>query len=154
MEGGDSTQLLSTFSTDIGEVALQPSTGGTFVVTLYHAGKEGVKDENGEVKIQTHVIWNRKVEGGFPETKELKKRILHEIWDMLMPINPLPQPQTPLPHRHSQQHRHKNRKKYSTAAAKSLSRAKKAGSGIVDPGMRTVDFRVGEGEMLRGAGNW
>ncbi|PQE03013.1 selT selW selH seleno domain-containing protein [Rutstroemia sp. NJR-2017a BVV2] len=63
-------ELLSTFSTDIGEVALQPSTGGTFVVTLYHAGKnddnEGVKDENGEVKIQTHVIWDRKVEGGFP----------------------------------------------------------------------------------------
>ncbi|PQE16018.1 selT selW selH seleno domain-containing protein [Rutstroemia sp. NJR-2017a WRK4] len=79
MEGGDSTQLLSTFSTDIGEVALQPSTGGTFVVTLYHAGKEGVKNENGEVNIQTHVIWDRKVEGGFPETKELKKRVRNII---------------------------------------------------------------------------
>jgi hypothetical protein len=39
-------------------------------VTLYHAGtndnNEGVKDGNGEAKIQTHVIWDRKVEGGFP----------------------------------------------------------------------------------------
>ncbi|KAM3070339.1 hypothetical protein ACMFMG_010170 [Clarireedia jacksonii] len=76
-------ELLSTFSTDIGEVALQPSTGGTFIVSLYHAGKndnaEGGKEENGEVKIQKHVIWDRKVEGGFPETKELKKRVRNII---------------------------------------------------------------------------
>jgi predicted Rdx family selenoprotein len=39
-------------------------------VTLYHDGKNAnnqeAKDESGEVKIQTHVIWDRKVEGGFP----------------------------------------------------------------------------------------
>ncbi|KAJ9425492.1 Rdx family-domain-containing protein [Fusarium oxysporum] len=29
-------ELLSTFSTGLGEVALQPSTGGTFIVTITH----------------------------------------------------------------------------------------------------------------------
>ncbi|EFQ28561.1 selT/selW/selH selenoprotein domain-containing protein [Colletotrichum graminicola] len=61
-------ELLSTFSTSIGEVALQPSTGGTFVVTLTHlpAGAETAS---------TTVLWDRKIEGGFPETKELKRRL-------------------------------------------------------------------------------
>ncbi|KAH6653848.1 Rdx family-domain-containing protein, partial [Truncatella angustata] len=51
-------ELLSTFSTSLGEVALQPSTGGTFVAT-----------------IQTRTLWDRKTDGGFPETKELKRRV-------------------------------------------------------------------------------
>ncbi|KAK2013173.1 selT/selW/selH seleno protein domain-containing protein [Colletotrichum eremochloae] len=61
-------ELLSTFSTSIGEVALQPSTGGTFTVTLTHlpAGAETTS---------TTVLWDRKTEGGFPETKELKRRL-------------------------------------------------------------------------------
>ncbi|PSS00976.1 Rdx type Seleno protein, partial [Coniella lustricola] len=46
-------ELLSTFSTALGEVALQPSTGGTF----------------------SCVLWDRKIDGGFPETKELKRRV-------------------------------------------------------------------------------
>ncbi|KAL6869325.1 hypothetical protein ACO1O0_000650 [Amphichorda felina] len=63
-------ELLSTFSVSLGEVALQPSTGGTFVVTIHHAPAAGRNDE-GEVK----VLWDRKVDGGFPETKELKRRV-------------------------------------------------------------------------------
>ncbi|GKT53428.1 selT/selW/selH selenoprotein domain-containing protein [Colletotrichum tofieldiae] len=61
-------ELLSTFSTSIGEVALQPSTGGTFTVTLTHlpAGAETTS---------TTILWDRKTEGGFPETKELKRRL-------------------------------------------------------------------------------
>ncbi|KAF7934236.1 uncharacterized protein EAE97_008596 [Botrytis byssoidea] len=85
-------ELLSTFGTDIGEVALQPSTGGTFVVELFTdanasknaaSQKEGEAEENvdevKEVKILKHTLWDRKSEGGFPETKELKKRLRNII---------------------------------------------------------------------------
>ncbi|KAJ0160051.1 hypothetical protein CTA2_8637 [Colletotrichum tanaceti] len=61
-------ELLSTFSTSIGEVALQPSTGGTFTVTLTHF-------PSGAETISTTILWDRKTEGGFPETKELKRRL-------------------------------------------------------------------------------
>ncbi|KUJ21124.1 uncharacterized protein LY89DRAFT_681731 [Mollisia scopiformis] len=67
-------ELLSTFSTSLGEVALQPSTGGTFVVHLYNAVPDGSGVE-GKVTIQQHLLWDRKAEGGFPETKELKRRV-------------------------------------------------------------------------------
>ncbi|RFU31782.1 hypothetical protein B7463_g4546, partial [Scytalidium lignicola] len=67
-------ELLSTFNTALGEVALQPSTGGTFIVTLYH-GSEASNAAGGPITIQRHLIWDRKAEGGFPETKELKRRI-------------------------------------------------------------------------------
>ncbi|CAH0049156.1 unnamed protein product [Clonostachys solani] len=56
-------ELLSTFSLALGEVALQPSTGGTFIVAIHHGG--------GERK----VLWDRRADGGFPETKELKRRV-------------------------------------------------------------------------------
>ncbi|THV55677.1 hypothetical protein BGAL_0005g00560 [Botrytis galanthina] len=85
-------ELLSTFGTDIGEVALQPSTGGTFIVELFtdaNASKnatshiEGEAEENvdevKEVKVLKHTLWDRKSEGGFPETKELKKRLRNII---------------------------------------------------------------------------
>ncbi|KAG9238155.1 Rdx family-domain-containing protein [Amylocarpus encephaloides] len=65
-------ELLSTFSTSLGEVALQPSTGGTFIVNLYHVYPTG-NDE--PATLQKHLLWDRKEEGGFPETKELKKRV-------------------------------------------------------------------------------
>ncbi|TGO32128.1 hypothetical protein BHYA_0349g00080 [Botrytis hyacinthi] len=85
-------ELLSTFGTDIGEVALQPSTGGTFIVELFTdanasknatSQKEGEAEENvdgvKEVKVLKHTLWDRKSEGGFPETKELKKRLRNII---------------------------------------------------------------------------
>jgi predicted Rdx family selenoprotein len=56
-------ELLSTFSTSLGEVALQPSTGGTFVVKLYHAPPSA---DGGPASIQEHLLWDRKAEGGFP----------------------------------------------------------------------------------------
>ncbi|KAK1691254.1 Rdx family-domain-containing protein [Colletotrichum godetiae] len=61
-------ELLSTFGTSIGEVALQPSTGGTFTVTLTH-------QPPGASITSTTTLWDRKTEGGFPETKELKRRL-------------------------------------------------------------------------------
>ncbi|TGO72783.1 hypothetical protein BELL_0419g00050 [Botrytis elliptica] len=76
---GFAQELLSTFGTDIGEVALQPSTGGTFIVELFtdananktatsNVEREAEKnvDEVKEVKVLKHTLWDRKSEGGFP----------------------------------------------------------------------------------------
>jgi len=69
-------ELLSTFSTALGEVALQPSTGGTFTVKLYASPTTPISSYgHAETQIQEHVLWDRKAEGGFPETKELKRRV-------------------------------------------------------------------------------
>jgi selenoprotein W-related protein len=51
-------ELLSTFGTDLGEVSLQPGTGGVFVISY-----------NGEV------IWDRAKDGGFPDVRQLKQRV-------------------------------------------------------------------------------
>jgi len=53
-------ELLSTFNTALGEVALQPSTGGTFVVEIFYGS------DKGDVHVEKAVLWDRKVEGGFP----------------------------------------------------------------------------------------
>ncbi|KAI9735308.1 MAG: hypothetical protein M1818_006502 [Claussenomyces sp. TS43310] len=70
-------ELLSTFGAALGEVALQPSTGGTFVVEIFYSPVDPVSSGSGEdeILVQRHVLWDRKVEGGFPETKELKRRV-------------------------------------------------------------------------------
>ncbi|RAL59495.1 hypothetical protein DID88_006608 [Monilinia fructigena] len=79
-------ELLSTFGTDIGEVALQPSTGGTFIVELFTDANSksnatsNVKGQaENEARVLKHTLWDRKSEGGFPETKELKKRLRNII---------------------------------------------------------------------------
>ncbi|SHJ73760.1 selenoprotein W-related protein [Aureimonas altamirensis DSM 21988] len=51
-------ELLSTFGTDIGEVALVPGTGGIF-----------------EIACDGAPVWERKADGGFPEAKVLKQRV-------------------------------------------------------------------------------
>ncbi|KAF5020034.1 hypothetical protein F66182_7939 [Fusarium sp. NRRL 66182] len=61
-------ELLSTFSTTLGEVALQPSTGGTFIVSITHQAPSAET-------ASTKVLWDRREDGGFPETKELKRRV-------------------------------------------------------------------------------
>jgi len=68
-------ELLSTFNTVLGEVALQPSTGGTFIVELYYSPQSPSASNDSSIQVQRHVLWDRKAEGGFPETKELKRRI-------------------------------------------------------------------------------
>ena len=55
-------ELLSTFSTDLGRVSLVPGTGGTFVI-----------DVDGTT------VWDRTVDGGFPEAKVLKQRVRDRI---------------------------------------------------------------------------
>jgi selT/selW/selH-like putative selenoprotein len=71
-------ELLSTFGGSIGEVALIPATGGLFTVHLtYKPQSEGAADE--DVQVQEVLIWDRKAEGGFPETKILKQRVRNHI---------------------------------------------------------------------------
>ena len=61
---------------------MQPSTGGTFIVKLYHAtpsslepspstAEEGTAargDGDGKVEVKEYLLWDRKAEGGFPGT--------------------------------------------------------------------------------------
>ncbi len=55
-------ELLNTFTTELGEVALVPGTGGIFRITV--ADKQ---------------VWDRKSEGGFPEITTLKQRVRDEV---------------------------------------------------------------------------
>lgn len=55
-------ELLSSFEKEIGEVALQPGSGGIF-----------------EVRSGSEVLWSRSREGRFPEAKELKQRVRDAI---------------------------------------------------------------------------
>ena len=51
-------ELLHSFSADLASVTLVPGTGGIFVIDI--DGK---------------VIWDRKVDGGFPDAAELKRGV-------------------------------------------------------------------------------
>jgi selenoprotein W-related protein len=51
-------ELLTTFDTELGEVALVPGTGGVF-----------------EVRVDGELVWSRREAGRFPESKELKQRV-------------------------------------------------------------------------------
>ena len=55
-------ELLSTFGTDLGEVALIPGTGGIF-----------------QVHCDGALIWDRKAQGGFPDAKTLKQLVRDRI---------------------------------------------------------------------------
>ncbi|KAM0334197.1 hypothetical protein ACHAQA_001217 [Verticillium albo-atrum] len=72
-------ELLSTFSTSLGEVALLPSTGGTFTVTITTTNPTTTNPQDAgpssTVTTTTKTLWDRKTDGGFPETKELKRRV-------------------------------------------------------------------------------
>ncbi|KAL1971793.1 hypothetical protein VTN31DRAFT_1881 [Thermomyces dupontii] len=61
-------ELLSTFSTSLGEVALVPTTGGVFTVRVYTRSEDGTG-------LQETVLWDRKTNGGFPEVKMLKSLV-------------------------------------------------------------------------------
>ena len=51
-------ELLTTFERELGEVALQPGTGGVF-----------------EVRLDGRLLFSRKEAGRFPESKELKQLV-------------------------------------------------------------------------------
>ncbi|KAL2019674.1 hypothetical protein VTK56DRAFT_9293 [Thermocarpiscus australiensis] len=76
-------ELLSTFSTSLGEVALQPATGGVFVVEITTSNTDATTsplsaaaaNDQPPAVPRRQVLWDRKADGGFPETKELKRRV-------------------------------------------------------------------------------
>jgi selenoprotein W-related protein len=51
-------ELLSTFEAELAGVTLRPSTGGVF-----------------EIRCSGQSVWSREAEGGFPDIKELKRRV-------------------------------------------------------------------------------
>jgi selenoprotein W-related protein len=55
-------ELLTTFDTELGEVALVPGTGGVF-----------------DVRVEGELVWSRKDQGRFPESKELKQRVRDRV---------------------------------------------------------------------------
>ena len=55
-------ELLTTFSDELGEVALVPGTGGIF-----------------EVRVDGETVWSRKQQSRFPEIKELKQIVRDRI---------------------------------------------------------------------------
>lgn len=55
-------ELLTTFTTELGEVALVPGVGGVFEIRV------------GEVR-----VWSRAEDGGFPEIKMLKQLVRDQV---------------------------------------------------------------------------
>lgn len=55
-------ELLSTFSTELGQVTLIPGTGGIF-----------------EIRLDGELIWERKRDGGFPDIRLLKQMVRDRI---------------------------------------------------------------------------
>ncbi|KAF2160484.1 hypothetical protein M409DRAFT_29105 [Zasmidium cellare ATCC 36951] len=70
-------ELLSTFGTSIGEIALIPATGGIF--TVYLTYQPPTSNTSDQVETKEVLLWDRKAEGGFPETKVLKQRVRNHI---------------------------------------------------------------------------
>lgn len=61
-------ELLTTFAFELSEVALQPGTGGVFLIHCDDV-----------------LVWDRKIDNGFPEAKVLKQRVR----DCVAPDKPL-----------------------------------------------------------------
>jgi selenoprotein W-related protein len=55
-------ELLTTFEKELGEVAIVPAVDGTF-----------------DVKVDGELVFSRKLEGRFPESKELKQLVRDRI---------------------------------------------------------------------------
>lgn len=55
-------ELLSTFTTELGEVALRPGTGGVF-----------------DVHVDDDLVWSRAARGRFPDIKELKQLVRDRV---------------------------------------------------------------------------
>ena len=56
------SELLTTFGTELDEVALRPGTGGVF-----------------RVRIGDDVVWDRAVDGGFPDLADLKRVVRDRV---------------------------------------------------------------------------
>ena len=56
------SELLTTFTTDLGEIALRPGTGGVF-----------------RVEIGDELLWDRTSDGGFPDIAPLKRLVRDRV---------------------------------------------------------------------------
>jgi selenoprotein W-related protein len=56
------SELLTTFTTELGEVALKPGTGGVF-----------------RIELADELVWDRERDGGFPEAAPLKRLVRDRI---------------------------------------------------------------------------
>jgi selenoprotein W-related protein len=55
-------ELLTTFSDELGEVALVPGSGGVF-----------------DIRVDEELVWSREERGAFPEIKELKQLVRDRV---------------------------------------------------------------------------
>jgi selenoprotein W-related protein len=55
-------ELLTTFTTDLGEIAIRPGTGGVF-----------------RIELDDQVVWDRKRDGGFPDIAPLKRLVRDRV---------------------------------------------------------------------------
>jgi selenoprotein W-related protein len=55
-------ELLSTFSEELGSVALVPGTGGIF-----------------EIRVGDEIVWDRRRDGGFPDARTLKQLVRDRV---------------------------------------------------------------------------
>ena len=60
--GWTAQELLTTFTAELGEVALVPGTGGVF-----------------DVRVDGELVWSRAAQGGFPELSELKRLVRDRV---------------------------------------------------------------------------
>jgi selenoprotein W-related protein len=60
--GWTAQELLTTFTAELGEVALVPGSGGVF-----------------DVRVDGEMVWSRKEAGGFPELSELKRLVRDRV---------------------------------------------------------------------------
>jgi selenoprotein W-related protein len=60
--GWTAQELLTTFTAELGEVALVPGTGGVF-----------------DVRVDGDMVWSRKEQGGFPELSDLKRLVRDRV---------------------------------------------------------------------------
>ncbi|CAM3540006.1 SelT/SelW/SelH family protein [Kibdelosporangium persicum] len=60
--GWTAQELLTTFTVELGEVALIPGTGGVF-----------------DVRLDGETVWSRAEQGGFPDLAELKRAVRDRV---------------------------------------------------------------------------
>lgn len=81
-------ELLSTFSTSLGEVSLVPATGGVFIVDIIYTSAQADQEfvDRQRSTTQTARLWDRKAQGGFPGTLSRDYSVMFVAATRLMPI--------------------------------------------------------------------
>lgn len=75
-------ELLTTFEQDLGEVALIPADTAVFLIRVVCPGNPNAAESSDgppTSAVDTTTVWDRAVDGGFPEAKILKQRVRDQI---------------------------------------------------------------------------